>query len=285
MSWETIVIYSSVFLLIFYIMTCAGYLVFHRFFIIFPSRKLSATPSDFHLQYEDVYFSTVDRALLNGWLIKGESEGKWREFTILLFSGNKGTMSDFLPQMKQLTGIGFNVFLFGYRGFGKSQKKWPTEEGVYKDSEAACEYLLREKKIPGKKIIFLGQSLGCAMASRTAQRFEPCALILEGGFTSIADVAARAVRWLPLKILTRSRFDTIKYLANVDCPALVIHSRDDKAIPLSDAEALFKAVKGKKKKVIISGPHAKGLEYDSEIYVESIENYLRKNRYEPEQFK
>ena len=275
MSWETILIYSSIFLLIFYVMTCAGYLVFHRYFIIFPSRQLAAVPSDLHLQYEDVYFSTMDRVLLNGWFIRGEQEGKWREFSILLFPGNKGTMSDFLPQMKHLTKIGFNVFLFSYRGFGKSLKKWPTEDGVYRDSEAACEYLFRERNISLKKIIFLGQSLGCAMASYTAQRYKPFALILEGGFPSLAKVASRAVKWLPLRVITRSKFETRLFLKNIECPTLIIHSNEDRAIPLSDAEDLFKAITVKKKKALISGPHAKGLENDSKNYIEAVERFLK----------
>ena len=274
MSLETIIIYSPVFILILYVMICAGYLVFHRYFIIFPSRKLTALPSDLNLKYDDVYFTTVDKVLLNGWLINGVPEGKWKEYTILLFSGNKGAMSDFLPQMTQMTKVGFNVFLFSYRGFGKSRKKWPTEEGVYRDSEAACNFLTAEREIPLKKIIFMGQSLGCAMASYTAQNHNPFALMLEGGFPSLVKVASRAVKWLPLKLLTRSRFETSTFLKNIRCPALVIHSNEDRAIPLSDAEDLFKAVTVKKKKVLISGPHAKGLESDSKNYIQAMDRFL-----------
>ena len=277
MTWQSILLYSIIFLLILYLLTCAGYLLLHRYFIIFPSRKLRAFPSDYQMQYEEVYFSTNDMVRLYGWFIKGVPDGKWNNFTVLLFPGNKGTMSDFLLQMKQLTGIGFNVFLFGYRGFGKSQKKLPTEEGVYEDSEAACEYLAREKNIPVKKIIFLGQSLGCAMASRTAHRFDPCALIIEGGFPSLVEVASRSVKWLPIGLLTRQCFDTEKFLTGVKCPVLIIHSYEDNAIPVSDADRLFDAVEGPKKKVIISGQHAKGLDYDTERYLMEADKFLNDN--------
>jgi uncharacterized protein len=274
MLWQSIVLYFILILPILYLITCVSYLFLHRFFILFPSRKLSATPSDYKLTFEEVFFHSRDKVRLYGWLINGDPSGNCDGFTVLLFPGNKGTMSDFLLQIKQLTGIGFNVFLFSYRGFGKSQKKWPTEKGVYKDSDAACEYLLREKNIPIKKIIFLGQSLGCAMAALTASKYNPGALILEGGFPSIAEVAARAVKWLPLKRLTISRFETKEFLTKVICPVLIIHSRDDRAIPLSDADILLHSVKGKKKMTIISGPHAKGLEYDSGIYKNELKIFL-----------
>lgn len=274
MSWQITLFYSLFILVTIYLMICAGYLFLHRYFIIFPSRKLPKVPSDFKMQYEEVYFSTTDRVLLNGWLIKGDTGKEWKEFTVILFPGNKGSMSDFLIQMSQLKEIGFNIFLFSYRGFGKSQKKWPTEDGVYKDSEAAFRYLAEKKKIHAEKTVFLGQSLGCAMASRTAREFNPHALILEGGFPSLAEPASRSVPWLPLKILTRSGFETSRFLAGTRCPVLIIHSQDDKAIPLSNAEDLFNSVKVKKKKVIISGPHAKGLEHDSKNYLEEIEKFL-----------
>jgi pimeloyl-ACP methyl ester carboxylesterase len=184
-------------------------------------------------------------------------------------------MSDFLKPMTYLAKAGFHVFLFGYRGFGKSEKRRPTEKGVYRDSEAACEYLLKEKKILVKNMIFFGQSLGCAMAALMAGRFHPKALILEGGFSSLVEVVAQAVKWLPLRLLTTSRFETRKYLFKVNCPVLIIHSHEDKAIPLSHADDLFSAVTAKKQKAIISGPHAKGLEHDPVKYLKEIEQFLR----------
>lgn len=275
MEWPTLILYLFIIIGTIYLMTCLFYLLLHRYFIIFPSRRLLKIPSDYALQYEEASFCAKDNTLIYGWLIKDESIENWKDFTIIFFPGNKGTMSDFLLQVKHLAEAGFNVFLFGYRGFGKSQRKWPVERGVYEDSLAAYEYLLKEKGIPLKKIIFLGQSLGCAMASYSAVKFDPHALILEGGFPSIADVAARAVKWLPLGILTRSRFDTKRYLAEVHCPVMIIHSHDDRAIPLSDANILLEAVHGKKKRAIISGPHAKGLEYDSAEYLKELKGFLK----------
>ncbi|NLD39165.1 MAG: alpha/beta hydrolase [Desulfatiglans sp.] len=193
-----------------YLMACLFYLLLHRYFVIFPSRRLLKSPSDYALQYEEVSFYIKDNALIYGWYIKGESIDNWKDYTILFFPGNKGNMSDFLLQVKHLAETGFNVLLFGCRGF-----------------------------------------------------------------SSIADVAARAVKWLLLRILTRERFDTKRYLAGVHCPVMIIHSREDKAIPPCDAENLLAAVKGKKKRVVISGPHAKGLEYDSAEYMKELKGFLQ----------
>lgn len=272
-------VFNFIFILLtIYLMLCAGYFILHRFFVLFPSRKISATPFDFQLQYEEVFFKTRDNLTLQGWFIEGMHTEEYGDMVFVLFPGNKGTISNFLEPVSYLAKSGFSVFLFSYRGFGKSQKKWPTESGVYKDSEAVCEYLLREKNIKNKNMIFLGQSLGCAMAARMASLYDPRALILEGGFPSLGEVAARSVKWLPLKLLTTSSFDTKYYLSRTGCPLLILHSREDKAIPLSDADDLYHAATCEKKKVVISGPHAKGLEYDGENYMNALVEFIRKIR-------
>jgi fermentation-respiration switch protein FrsA (DUF1100 family) len=268
-------LFIILFTAVLYLGICTGYVVFHRFFILFPSRNLPVTPSDFHLQYEETFFRTSDSVCLQAWLIKGEPSEEWKDITFVLFPGNKGTMSDFTEPMSHLAKAGFNIFLFGYRGFGKSQKRRPTEKGVYKDSEGAGHYLVKERGLSLENTVFFGQSLGCAMASFAASRFRPRALILEGGFPSLAEVVARAVKWMPLRMLTTSRFETKKFLKRVGCPVLILHSRDDKAIPLSDADLLFDAVSAQKKKVVVSGPHAKGLDYDRANVLKEIIRFLR----------
>jgi pimeloyl-ACP methyl ester carboxylesterase len=263
-----------VFAIILYLATCAGYFIFHRYFVFFPSRRLPVSPSNFQLQYEEVFFQTVDSVRLQGWYIKGKTSEEWKDITFVFFPGNKGSLSDFLKPLSYLAKAGFHVFLFGYRGFGGSEKKRPTEKGVYRDSEAACEYLLKEKEVSVKDMIFFGQSLGCAMAALMAGRFHPQALILEGGFSSLVEVAAQAVKWLPLKRLTTSRFETREFLLKVNCPVLIIHSYEDKAIPLYHADDLLSAVTGQKRKAVISGPHAKGLEQDTEKCLKEIKQFL-----------
>jgi pimeloyl-ACP methyl ester carboxylesterase len=181
----------------------------HRYFVIFPSRRLLKSPSDYALQYEEVLFYIKDNALIYGWYIRVNP----------LITGR------IIPYF-----------------FSREQ----------------------------------GQHVRFSIAGKTPgrDRFQ-CFIIWLQGFSSIADVAARAVKWLLLRILTRERFDTKRYLAGVHCPVMIIHSREDKAIPPCDAENLLAAVKGKKKRVVISGPHAKGLEYDSAEYMKELKGFLQ----------
>src|ERR1051325_2420146 len=44
-------------------------------FIFFPSAAIEATPKDYGLDYQDVYFTTADGVKLNGWLVRHPDAG------------------------------------------------------------------------------------------------------------------------------------------------------------------------------------------------------------------
>jgi len=117
----------------------AGYVVLviimiasQKGFIYFPEREIIRTPEKAGLRYEDVFFETSDGVKLNGWFVYG---GRERE-VILFCHGNADNISYFLDEVRQFAGLGFNVFIFDYRGYGKSGGK-PGEKGIYLDAEAA----------------------------------------------------------------------------------------------------------------------------------------------------
>tara|TARA_B100000745_G_scaffold278356_1_gene209351 strand:- start:48 stop:284 length:237 start_codon:yes stop_codon:yes gene_type:complete len=70
-----------------------------------------------------------------------------------------------ITQMHNVLGV--NVFIFDYRGYGKSEGK-PSERGVYRDAEAAIKYLQNRPDVDSKCIIYFGRSLGAAIAINTA---------------------------------------------------------------------------------------------------------------------
>lgn len=244
---------------------CLGYWIFHRFFVMFPSKKMEKSPADFGLDCDEVFFDSGDGVKLQGWLLfqsQHRSEINDDQPVIVFFSGNAGTLDKFLPGLQRLVDSGLAIFAFSYRGFGKSSSRWPTEKGVYRDSLGAVDFLIDQRGFSSKQLVFFGQSLGCAMASYAAIHFAPAGLILEGGFPSLPETARRHVKVFPVHFLTTSRFDTRAHLKRVSCPCLIIHSQDDKAIPLEDATALFDAAPEPKRKILVRGPHAKALETD-----------------------
>jgi hypothetical protein len=186
---------------------------------------------------EEVYFSTHDGVRLHAFWARTPGAGH----TFLYFHGNAGNLSDRIPNVGFLQRLPANVLAVDYRGYGKSDAR-PTEAGVYRDAEAAYDYLVRERKIPPEQIVVLGQSLGTAVAVDLAAKRAVGGLVLECGFPSAARVAQEHYWFLPgLRFVMRSKFDSAAKLKNIQAPVLVAHCREDPVIPFALGEELFAA--------------------------------------------
>ena len=94
-----------------------------RYFIYFPRKKLEADPSHYGLAFENTSFFAADGKELHGWFVPGKSDVTW-----LWFHGNAGNIGDRVENLKLLNDeLGVNVFIFDYRGYGRSQGR-PTRE-------------------------------------------------------------------------------------------------------------------------------------------------------------
>jgi fermentation-respiration switch protein FrsA (DUF1100 family) len=185
---------------------------------------------------EDAFFHTEDGLRLHGWWVSAKGERP----TLLICHGNAGNISHRLDWMELLVAQGFGVFIFDYRGYGKSQGK-PVEEGLYRDVTAAYRYAVGERRVPPERLFVLGQSLGGAVALDLAVR-EPCArLILESSFTSVRDMARLMFGPLPVHWVTHSRFDNLSKVKLLKVPVLFIHGRRDEIVPFKQGERLYEA--------------------------------------------
>jgi fermentation-respiration switch protein FrsA (DUF1100 family) len=184
-----------------------------------------------------VFFATDDGVRLNGWFVPYPKA----EATLIWFHGNAGNISHRVENIKLLHDkVGINVFIFDYRGYGRSEGK-VSEEGTYKDGAAAVKYLLSRKDIAPKKIIFFGRSLGAAVAAELATQHECLALILETPFASVAQMARVAFPMLPIASLLRTRYDTVEKVRRIKSPLLVIHGDQDEVVPYSQGKEVFAA--------------------------------------------
>jgi fermentation-respiration switch protein FrsA (DUF1100 family) len=200
---------------------------------------------------EDVFFQTSDGVRLHAWWA-GSSAAE-AVLTILYFHGNAGNLTNRIDNIGFLQQLPANVLAVDYRGYGKSQGR-PSEEGVYRDAEAAYDYLVRVRGIPAEHVVLLGQSLGTAVAVDLATRRPVAGLILECGFPSAPRVAQKAI-WIPgLRFILRSRFDSASKLKSLTVPVLVAHCRQDPVIPYALGEELFAAAHEPKTFVSYVGP-------------------------------
>ncbi len=239
-------------------------MLFEERLIYFPSRKTEATPDAFGLRHDEVFLEAADGPRVHGWFLPAAGTAS---FTVLVCHGNAGNISGRLDRALVFHGLGLNVFLFDYRGFGRSEGR-PSEAGTYHDAVAFHRYLVAERRIPREELILFGESLGAAVAIELALREEAAALVLEAPFTSIADMARVAYPFLaPLLPWVRTRYDNLRKIQEVTLPLLILHGRRDPVVPFEQGEALYQAAREPKRLVAVeSAGHADLFLVGGELY-------------------
>ncbi|GAP38252.1 alpha/beta hydrolase [Piscinibacter sakaiensis] len=159
-------------------------------------------------------------------------------------------------RIAQMRALGFSVLAIDYRGFGQSTDELPSEAGVLEDARAAWDWLARQH--PGRPRYVFGHSLGGAIAVQLAEAVDDeRGLIVEGSFTSIADVF-RTFKWgwLPVTPLITQRFDSADAIARVGSPVLIVHgSRDGLILPQLGRALYERAVEPKRFVLVEGGTH------------------------------
>jgi fermentation-respiration switch protein FrsA (DUF1100 family) len=233
-----------------------------------PDDTLYATPKKDGYAYEEVAFSSKDATELSGWFIPatGKAQG-----TVIHFHGNSQNMSAHYSFVSWLPANGFNLFVFDYRGYGKSKGKL-SRKGVYEDSVAAVEYIKSRTDIDQNRIILFGQSLGGAnvIAVAGSTEFEGIVgVVSESAFSSYKSAATDHAGLLkPLApLVIGNKFSPKKAVKNISpTPLLIIHGTLDRVVAYKHAQKLFKeAAEPKTLWTIKDGRHTEALgKYRSE---------------------
>ena len=239
-----------------------------------PGRELTTSPQDIGLAFESVKIPTQDGERIHGWYVPATESGGSRG-VLLFFHGNAGNISHRLDSIAIFNRLGLDVLIIDYRGYGQSTGK-PGEKGLYKDGQAAWEYLTDQRSIDPQRIIIFGRSLGAVVAASVAAGQSPGGLIIESGFTSGVDMARRLYWFLPARLITRLEFPLIDFVHEVRSPVLVIHSRDDEIIPFDMGETIFKTIQSQEKTFLeIWGGHNTGFYLSETIYIPAMEKFVQ----------
>lgn len=161
---------------------------------------------------------------------------------IVHFHGNGETLaSTWIPKILEGTGIG--VLLVEFRGYGLSHDVPMSEDGLYRDGEAAVRWAASQG-IDTSRIILMGQSLGSGVAVELAARGLAKKLFLVTPYTSIPEVGSHFLPIFPMRAIMRERFDSIAKIKRLPRPlmAAVIHGTRDRLIPYAMGKAVAEAL-------------------------------------------
>lgn len=218
-------------------------------FFFYPRKELIDNPVARRFSPEDVYFKTSDGLTLHGWFFKArDARG-----TVLVLHGNAENISTHASGVLWLVPEGFNVFIFDYRGYGRSEGR-PTVAGVHKDADAALETLFSMEGVNKDRIVVLGQSLGGAVAvytlANSPHKSRIKALVIESAFSSYRRIAREKTgqvccTWpfqYPLSFTVNDRYSPVRWIGKISpTPVLILHGEQDPVVPLHHGRILFDA--------------------------------------------
>jgi uncharacterized protein len=268
-----------------YLLTCLLLFWQQRRLIFAPSRAVKHTPADYQLTYEDVNL-TLSAARpfgnrmekIHGWWIPSQ---KPNARTVLYLHGNGLNIGANAKQASRFHELGLSVFLFDYRGYGKSEGEFPSEASVYLDAERAWDYLFKERKIEPGNILIYGHSLGGAIAINLAlQHPDASGLVVQSSFTSTLEMARR--NWwtaiFPIDALMNQRFDSIHKVSELKLPTLYIHGNSDKLIPSNMSQQLYDSTRSPKYlELFPEAGHNNVAQVGGATYSQVIETFIRQS--------
>ena len=154
---------------------------------------------------------------------------------ILYFHGNRHSIERWGRYASELTSLGYDVLVFDYRGYGKSNGH-PTEQGLYQDAEAVYAYA--RNKYPELPLVYYGRSLGTGVATYLAAKYPPQKLVLETPFDELKNVVPSYFRFMLHLIPLRHAFRNNERLPKINSPILILHGTNDHVVPLASALGL-----------------------------------------------
>ena len=146
---------------------------------------------------------------------------------ILYFHGNKGSIRRCIRQSDMMEGLGYDIFMPDYRGYGKSEGKRLSDKQFYADAQIVYDFLKDE--YGEENIVVVGYSMGSGSATYLAGTNKPKELFLISPFKSIVDLKNRYAPVVP-GFLIKFQFPNWKYIETVTSPISIFYTKEDRVV-------------------------------------------------------
>lgn len=201
--------------------------------------------------------------------------------TVIYFHGNGEVVTDYLPEFPEwFSDAGYNVLLAEYRGYGMSEGM-PAIVAMLDD----VELLIDSLKIPDRRIVLFGRSIGSLYAVHgVSRRPQLGGLIIESGAAELTEPSIRRVSPEELGMSEsefaaelKRYFDYEKKLRAFQGQTLILHAEHDDLLPARHARLLFDAApEPKQLRVFERGGHNDIFALNQAEYIRLVTSFLAK---------
>ena len=206
--------------------------------VIFHPEKLPKNYQfSFTNDFEEVNLTTDDDNTLNGLIFRTDNT----RGLVVFYHNHSGNIEHWSRFALFMNKLDYDVLLMDYRGFGKSTGKF-NEQSFLSDSILWYNYALDNYN--EDLISVYGRGIGATFAAYVASINNPKRLCLESPFHSINYVAKAHYPYLPIKIISKYKFETDKYLVDVNCNIYIFHGKKNELVNYKNSLKLYELSKG-----------------------------------------
>ena len=193
----------------------------------------------------DADLTRPDGTVLDAYVIPAHGDQPENaEITLVYHHGNYAGIEHYLPRIRMAHEAGYTIYVWDYRGFGKTTDTAPpTPEVWWADTQAVrdqLDALAADGTLPdADKLLIYANSLGALPAVEMSLYQPGCALVLEAGFTSIEALAgSNSGVFVPDSLLTSGAFDNMEKIKGYDSPLLAMIGSADETFREEDVAQL-----------------------------------------------
>lgn len=263
------------------------YLAFCSFLYKYQDKLVFFPPKAENVSYEiDGYKKTehqIDVEGLKQFATLFEKNGPGASQILLYFAGNASSMAGLEERVRWLTSFtNCSILLIDYPGYGKNEGT-PTEASIYRILNPWKTHITEQLEMEMEDILVWGHSLGGGVACEFAKRYNVGGLVLENTFSSVVDIAKTRYPYAPVGWFCTNKFLNSEKLPEIDCPTLIIHSKDDEVIPFDQFLKLRENLSYKSQFVfeVMSGPHNGSYTQSTPLFIRGLggiaKNWLKRD--------
>ncbi|WP_022952016.1 alpha/beta hydrolase [Leucothrix mucor] len=216
-----------------------------------PRNKEQSTPKDIGIEYQQVQIPTPSGKQLFGWLLPKPNSHE----TLIILHGWGSNAEMMLPIAVPFYEAGMNVLLFDARSHGKSDADTFSSLPRFAEDLGSTIDWLKQRHTAAEKIALLGHSVGAgAVLLEASKRDDISAVISLSSFAHPAWVMQRYLQHFHIpapfrKVVMRyvewvighrfASFAPLDTVCKIQCPALLVHGKDDTTVTVDDARAIM----------------------------------------------